>query len=108
VPATSKPRAAGIPSLAKSARARIKKRRVTKMNEEELRRHLTKQLDNYKAESERINRAYRDNLNQIYEQQTEALERDYRQFVGKVGIISALAGVLVGLIVATLVEVIFG
>ena len=77
------------------------------MNEDELRQYFIKQLDAYKAEQEQINMAYKDNLQRVYEDSVEDLTNDYKEYVGKVGIISGLVGILVGMGLATLIEVIF-
>lgn len=48
---------------------------------------------------------HQDKLHKIYEDSVDELTEEYKEYVGKVGIISLLVGILVGIGIATLIEV---
>lgn len=52
-------------------------------------------------------REHQDKLHEIYERNTAELTEDYKGFVGKVGVIAGLVGILIGMAMATLIEIVF-
>jgi len=50
---------------------------------------------------------HQDAITEIYDRGADELTKDYQEYVGKIGVISGLVGVLIGLALATIIQIIF-